>query len=267
MQEEGSNELFHELIRALQLWPIWLRIGLQDLRIRFRRSALGVGWIFLNLGISILAIGMVYSHLLGQEMKTFLPFLTAGLIPWGYFTSSILEGGNAFVTSEGYIKQIGLPVYVYVFRFFVTTTMTMLISFPVFFVIALVYSIQFHWEALWAFVGILLFSVVSFLTIAIFAHLNARFRDTSHVASVGLQVLFFITPIVWPPESVRSRHLRWIIDSNPLYHLIEVVRRPLLVSKPAADINYLVVLLLILGLFVTAWVLTKCYTKRIAFLL
>lgn len=262
-----NHGVVKEVIRAARLWPIWLRMGLQDLRIRFRRSALGVGWIFLNLGISVLAIGMIYGHLFGQEIKTFMPFLTSGLIVWGYFTSSILEGGNAFVTSEGYIKQIGLPIYIYVFRFFVSTTMTMLISFPAYFIIAFIYSIQFQWEALWAFVGILLLSVVSFLMTAVFAHLNARFRDTAHIASVGLQVMFFITPIVWPPGAVHTSRLRWVIDFNPVYHLIEVVRRPLLASKPAAHINYFVVLLLILGLFMIAWVLTKRYNKRIAFLL
>jgi len=54
------------------------------------------------------------------DPRGFIPYLTSGLILWGYLTSSIVEGGNAFTNAEGYIKQISLPIYVYVFRSFVT---------------------------------------------------------------------------------------------------------------------------------------------------
>jgi ABC-type polysaccharide/polyol phosphate export permease len=259
--------LIREVIRAARLWPIWLRIGLQDIRMRYRRSALGVGWIFLNLAIMILAVGIVYSNLLGQDLKKFLPFLTIGLVAWGYLTSSIVEGGNAFVVSEGYIKQIGLPTYIYVFRFFVSITATMLISLPAYLVVALIYSVPFRWGILWALVGILLLGSASFLMIAIFSHLNVRFRDAGHIASVGLQVMFFITPIIWPPDMLRMGSLRWVIDCNPFYHLLEVVRRPFIMSEPATYMNYLVAVVFIIGLSLIAWIFTRWYNRRIAYLL
>src|SRR4030067_1928177 len=179
MEQTTNRKVFEEVIQAARLWPIWLRIGLQDIRMRYRRSAVGVGWIFINLAIMIIAVGIVYGNLLGQELKEFLPFLTIGLISWGYITSSIVEGGNAFVISEGYIKQIGLPIYIYIFRFLVSITITMLISLPAYLVIAFIYSVQFGLGTLWALLGFVLLSIVSFLMIAIFSHLNARFRDAS----------------------------------------------------------------------------------------
>jgi ABC-type polysaccharide/polyol phosphate export permease len=267
MQRVKNEELGQDIIHAAKLWPIWLRIGLQDIRMRYRRSALGVGWIFLNLAVMILAVGIIYSNLLGQDLKKFLPFLTIGLVTWGYLTSSIVEGGNAFVVSEGYIKQIGLPTYVYVFRFFVSITISMLITLPAYLVVALVYSVPFRWGALWALMGILLLGSVSFLMIAIFSHLNVRFRDTAHIASVGLQVIFFVTPIIWPPEMLRSSRLHWVIDFNPFYHLLEVVRHPLTLSEPATYLNYLVAVVFIIGLSIIALTLTKWYNRRIAYLL
>jgi ABC-type polysaccharide/polyol phosphate export permease len=267
MARHQDLKFFPEFLRAVSLWRIWLRIGLQDMRMRYRRSALGISWIFLNLAIMIFAIGLVYSHLLGQDLKTFLPFLTVGLLAWGYITSSIVEGGNAFIVSEGYIKQIGLPLFVYVFRFFVSITMTMLISIPAFVVIAFLYSLAFHWGVLWAIFGIILLSIVSFLMIAIFAHLNVRFRDAGHIASVGLQVMFFVTPILWPAELIAKHRLRWIVDFNPFYHLLEVIRRPLLKSEPASDFNYLIVSVLILSLLALAFFFVKRYHHKVAYLL
>ncbi len=267
MKKNDSQKLMDEVVHAARAWPIWLRIGLQDIRMRYRRSALGIGWIFLNLIIMLSSVGIIYSHLLGQDLKKFLPFLTIGLVIWGYLTASILEGGSAFLASEGYIKQIGLPLYIYIFRFFVSVTANMLISLPAYFMVALIYSVQIRWGALWAVPGLLLLSLVSFLMIAIFAHLNVRFRDLPHIASSGLQVLFFATPIIWPPETLRFGKLYWVINFNPFYHLLEVIRRPLLNSEPASYVNYLVVLTLIIVLALMAWLFTKYYSLRIAYLL
>lgn len=267
MKESSIEKIEREVIQAARLWPIWMRIGLQDIRIRYRRSALGIGWIFLNLLIMLLSVGLIYSHLLGQDLKKFLPFLTIGLVTWGYITASIIEGGNAFLASEGYIRQIGLPLYIYIFRFFVSITATMLISLPAYFIVAVVYSVHFGWGALWALAGLFLLGAVSFLMIAVFAHLNVRFRDLPHVASSALQVLFFATPIIWPPETLRFGKLRWVMDLNPFYHLLEVIRRPLLMSEPASYVNYLAVMLLIIVLLILVWLCMKTYSLRIAYLL
>jgi ABC-type polysaccharide/polyol phosphate export permease len=256
-----------EIVQAAKLWPIWLRIGLQDIRMRYQRSALGVGYIFINLAVMIFALGAIYSKILGQDMKAFLPFLTVGLVAWGYLTSSVVEGGSTFIQSEGYIKQIGLPPYVYVFRSFVRITATMLLTVPVYFIVALVYSVHFRWGALWAILGILLLGVVSFLMIAIFAHLNVRIRDTAYIASMSLQVMFFVTPIIWPPESLRFGRLRWVIDFNPFYHMMEVFRHPLIVSEPATSLNYVAVIITIVCLSFVTWILTKQFSGRIAYFL
>jgi len=256
-----------EIVQAARLWPIWLRIGFQDIQMRYQRSALGVGYIFANLAVMILALGAIYSSIMGQDLKTFLPFLTIGLIIWNYLNASIVEGANAFVLSEGYIKQIGLPLYVYVFRSFVRITATTILTLPAYFIVAAVCTVYFQWGVLWALFGILLLGIVSFLMIAILAFVNARVRDTAYIASMGLQVMFFVTPIIWPPDALRFDRMRWVIDFNPFYHLLEVVRHPLLKSEPATDLNYLVVILLIFCLSIVAWIFTKWLSGRIAYFL
>ena len=100
---------FRDVVRSARLWHIWVRLGVQDVRHKFRRSTVGPAWIFLNLGVLIGAIGIIYGRLLGQDLHQFIPYLTAGLIVWGYLTTSITEGAHAFVNSEGYIKPATIP--------------------------------------------------------------------------------------------------------------------------------------------------------------
>jgi ABC-type polysaccharide/polyol phosphate export permease len=256
-----------EIIRAVRLWPIWLRLGVQDVRLRFRRSAVGVAWIFMNLAITVFAVGFVYSHLLGQELKDFLPFLTAGIILWGYLTSAITEGSNAFLAAEGYIKQIGLPLYVYILRVFVSVSVVLFLSIGAYFAVAFFYRVELHGGTLWAVPGLALVGVVALLFIAIFAYVNARFRDAVHLATAFLQVLFYITPIIWPPQVLHDRGVSWVINYNPFYHLLEVVRQPLLHSEPATSVSYLVVGVFIAGLTLVSWGCAWYYHHRVVYFL
>ena len=267
MPADLKSPILADIIRAALLWPIWLRLGLQDLRLRFRRSSLGVGWIFINLALMVLAIGFVYSQLLGQKLAGFVPFLTAGLLVWTYITSSIVEGSNAFVVAEGYIKQIGLPIYVYVFRSFVQISLTMLMSLSAYIFVAVIYRVSFSWGLSWAVPGLLLVSAASLLCIVIFAHLNARFRDVGHMAGLGLQITFFVTPVLWPPELLRQGKTGWIVDWNPFYHLLEVVRQPLLQSQAASTVNYVAVGAFLLCLLGVAVGVTARYHRRIVYFL
>jgi ABC-type polysaccharide/polyol phosphate export permease len=60
--------------------------------------------------------------------------------------------------------------------------------------------------------------------------LSARFRDIPPIVSNAVQLIFFITPVLWRPENLKSRV--WVVDWNPLYYLLEIVRRPLVGESP-----------------------------------
>ena len=171
MKTETARTI-NDILRSAGLWHIWLRLGMQDVRLKFRRSAVGVGWIFVNLAVLVSSIGFIYTNLLGQDTKEFIPYLTIGMILWGYLTSSIVDGGNAFVNSEGYIKQISLPIYVYVFRFFVSISMTTLIAMLAYLIVAIIYAVPLGVGTLLAIPGLLMVMLTSLLLVTIFAHLN-----------------------------------------------------------------------------------------------
>lgn len=255
-----------DVIRSAWLWHIWVRLGVQDVRLKFRRSVVGPAWIFLNLAVLVVSIGFIYSNLLGQPARDFVPYLTLGLIAWSYLTNSIVDGGNAFIHSEGYIKQISLPIYVYVFRSFVSIGLTSLITLCAFVVVTLMYPVPLTFGTLYVIPGLVILMVTSLLLIAIFAHLNARFRDVAHTASVGMQVLFYVTPVIFPAELFLARgNLRYVVELNPMYHLLEVIRRPLLTGQSAEWESYLAAGLLIVLLAMAAILVLATYRRRIVF--
>lgn len=258
---------FRDVLRSARLWHIWVRLGVQDVRHKFRRSTVGPAWIFLNLGVLIAAIGVIYGRLLGQDLHEFIPYLTAGLVIWQYLMSSITEGAHAFVNSEGYIKQISLPIYVYVFRCFVSVGLTAIISSSVFVIVSVGYRIPIGFGTLWALPGLLVLMAVSLFVICILAHLHARFRDIAPMASVAMQMAFYVTPIMFPGELLQRRRLGWVVDFNPLYHLVEIVRRPMVTAQPAATTSYIAALVVLLVLAIAASGTVAYYRRRIVFVL
>jgi lipopolysaccharide transport system permease protein len=264
---EAMRRTVRDVVRSAGLWHIWIRLGMQDVRLRFRRSALGPAWIFVNLAVLVLAIGLIYANLLGQDPHDFIPYLTAGLIMWSFLTNSLSEGGNAFINSEGYIKQISLPIYVYIFRAFVSVSITTLITLLAFVVVAVVYRVPVSSGTFMVVPGLLLVMSASLLLITIFAHLNARFRDVAHLVSIGMQLLFYVTPVIFPADLLlrRRRSLALVVELNPMYHLIEVVRRPLISGTAADWQSYAAVAAVLLVLATGATIVVSVYQRRIVF--
>lgn len=268
MMSPELRTTIRDVARSARLWQVWSRLGIQDVRLKFRRSVLGPAWVFANLAVLVISIGFIYANLLGQDPREFIPYLTIGLIMWSYLTSSIVDGGNAFLNSEGYIKQISLPIYVYIFRSFISINLTALISMGAFVIVAVIYRVPIGPGTLAVIPGLVIIMTASLLLIMIFAHLNARFRDVAQMATVGMQVLFYVTPVIFPAELLsRRRDLSIIVDLNPMFHLLEVARRPLIAGVPADGHSYIAAAVILAVLTVVAAGVIAFFQKRIVFAL
>jgi lipopolysaccharide transport system permease protein len=251
-----------DLVEGIERWRLWVRLGWNEIAQRYRRSVLGPFWLTASMAIMVVTLGVVYAELFSQPIDEFLPFFCVGLLVWNLIASYLTEAGTLFTGSESYIKQIRLPFSVYVYR----SSWAKLIIFAHNFVIYLGVLLYFHiWPGpvfLLAVPGLILVvlnGTVANLTIGI---VSARFRDIPQVINSIVQILFFITPIFWKPGSLKGH--AFITDFNPLYHLIEVVRAPLLGNVPSAG-NYLAVFLLTLINIAIGGVFFVRFRSRLAY--
>jgi lipopolysaccharide transport system permease protein len=251
-----------DLVSGLALWPLWGRLGWYDILQRYRRSILGPFWLTLSMAIMVIALGVLYAELFNTPIHNFLPFLCVGLLVWNFISSFLTEGGTLFTGAESHIKQIRLPYSVYVYR----SGWSKLIIFAHNFVIYLGVLSYFEiWPgavALLAIPGLLLLLVNGALASLCVGMLSARFRDVPQVINSVVQIIFFITPIMWKPELLQTR--TYITDFNPFYHLLEIVRAPLLGFAPATE-NYLVVLLITLINIVVVGAFFTRFRARISY--
>jgi lipopolysaccharide transport system permease protein len=253
---------WRDIVEGITLWRLWFRLGWNDILQRYRRSILGPFWLTASTALMVIALGVLYAELFNQPINDFIPFLCVGLLVWNLIASYLIESGTLFTGSESYIKQIRLPYSTYVYR----SSWAKLIIFAHNFIIYLGVLIYFQiWPgavALLAIPGLMLVvlngTIVSF-TIGI---ISARFRDIPQLIASIVQILFFLTPIFWKPESLRGH--AYITDFNPFFHLLEIVRAPLLGNLPSTT-NYLAVMVLTLINLAIAGAFFSRFRARIAY--
>jgi ABC-2 type transport system permease protein/lipopolysaccharide transport system permease protein len=228
---------------GVSMWPLWGRLGWNDILQRYRRSTLGPLWLTASMAIMIVALGILYSQLFKTPINEFLPFLCVGLLIWNFLASFLTEGGSLFVGSESYIKQVRLPYSVYVFRSSWSKLIVFAHNFIIYFAVILYFQLWPGFGLLLAIPGFLLVLLNGTLVSLSIGILSARFRDIPQLVNSLVQIVFFITPIMWKPDLLEGRG--YIATANPLFHLIEIVRAPLLGNVPTIG-NYLAVAIITL---------------------
>jgi len=255
-------EAWRDIVEGIALWRLWFRLGWNDILQRYRRSVLGPFWVTASTAAMVVALGVLYAELFNERIDDFIPFFCAGLLVWNLIASYLTEGGTLFTASESYIKQIRLPFSMYAYR----SSWAKLIIFAHNFIIYIGVLIYFQiWPgviSLLAVPGLMLVvlngTIVSF-SIGI---VSARFRDIPQLIGSIVQILFFLTPVFWKPESLKGH--AYITDFNPFFHLLEIVRAPLLGNLPSTA-NYLAVMLFTLINLAIASAFFSRFRARIAY--
>lgn len=234
-----------DLGQAIALRRVWFMLGWNDVRQRYRRSVIGPLWITLSMGVMIVSMGVVYGSLLHQDRTTFLPFLASGFVAWFFIGACVSDATVVFTQAEALLKQGGLPIALHVFRILWRNTIILAHNMIV---MVIVYAWTGHapWQTLILEIPALLLVSANLLWIAlVLAPLCARFRDLPLIVGNVLQMLFFVTPIVYRPELLHQ--VEWIVDINPFYYLVQGLRGPLLGEGIAANIYLPLLVFAVIG--------------------
>ncbi len=234
----------------------------QDIHERYVRTMLGPLWIVLSTGIWLGAMGFVMSSVFNQELREYLPYLACGLVTWQLFASSISEGAQVLVTAKRIIVAFNLPIFIHFIRYALRNSIIFLHNVVIILIVFLIFPQVLTAEMLLVVPALLLNIVILVSGAVILSLLNIRYRDTHLVIINALQVLPYVTPIFWHRDMLGER--TWIADLNPLYHMIEIARAPMLGLNPAL-LSWQVTIGLAVGLPLAAFAMYLRYRHRIIF--
>lgn len=262
LQPEQFRSALMDIVAGWRRRELWATLGLHDVRQRYRRSTLGPFWITISMGVMVFALGLLYGQIFGQDLHEYLPFLAAGFVIWGLVSAMILEGCSTFISSEGMIRQLNAPVSIYAYREVWSSLIAFAHNIWVFVAVAWWYDVGLSWNVLWVIPAVLIILINGFWMALFFGLLSSRFRDVPLIVGSVVQVLFFLTPVIWRPEMLPDRAL--FLQLNPFYHMVEILRAPMLGNAPAWENWFAVLLIAFFG-----WVITlffySAYRWRIAY--
>jgi lipopolysaccharide transport system permease protein len=253
-----------DVLLALRQADLAGTLGWQDVKQRYRRSKLGPFWLTISMGVMIGALGLVFGGIFNTPMQEFLPFLAIGIVLWTFFSTVINEGCTAFITAEPMIKQLPLPLFLHVMRVIWRNILILAHNLLIIPLLFLLFLKPLDVVSLLAIPGFFL-SLLNLTWVALLIGiLCTRYRDLTQIVNSVLQIAFYVTPIIWMPAMLTDRHGYVYLDINPLFHMTEVIRAPLLGSAPTMT-NWLVSL----GLAMVGWIVTFSvygkYKKRISY--
>jgi ABC-2 type transport system permease protein len=271
---------------------LWGHLGWQDIKQRYRRSVIGPLWITISMGVTALGLGVLYAVLFGQDFKTFLPYVTTGFLIWNFISGCLTEGMDAFISNEGLIKHLPAPLTVYALRTVWRQTLLFLHNVIIY---AIMLVIFFKWlavdnytltgdpcgtngagvchpglSATWllAIPAFALLAVTGVWLTLLLGIISTRFRDIPQVINSLIQLMFYMTPIVWSPDVIFNNPDRqWakvLFQFNPLYHYVQIMRAPML-GQHVELINWLVVIGVTIVGSALAFVAMRNYRARVSY--
>jgi ABC-2 type transport system permease protein len=242
---------------------LWGHLGWQDIRQRYRRSILGPIWITISMAVTAIALGVLYAGLFGNDLSVQLPYILVGFIVWAFISGCIAEGSEVFTANEGLIRHLPAPLSVHVYRLVWRQILFFAHNMIVYVVMLLVFPQHLGWSSLLVFPAFVLLAANGAWVAQLLGIVTTRFRDLAPITQSIVQLLFFLTPIVWiygdllnssnPSIAARAR----LVELNPLLHFMEIVRAPLL-GQPQHLRHWIVVL----GITVVGWALTMETLRR-----
>jgi ABC-type polysaccharide/polyol phosphate export permease len=219
-----------------QLRYFWMALVRNDLRNRYRRSMIGIGWSLLQPIAMTIVLCAIFCQLFGLPVREYAPILLSGLTFWGFMTAVVMEGCHCFFKGESYIRQHPAPLAIYPLR----TTLGAGFHFLLGFGIALVFVWYVNgFGNLPALLSLIptfaLLFVIGWSLAACIGVLNVMFQDAQHIIEVVMQILFYVTPIMYPPSMLLKKleimNLTWVMNLNPFAVLLELIRQPLLFGQ------------------------------------
>ena len=230
-----------------QMWNLryfWFSLVRNDLRSRYRRSVLGIGWSLLRpIGMTAVFC-LVFGSIFQEKLTTFAPYVLLGMTTWQFLVESINIGCHSFTIGGAYIRQQKIPHAIFPLRivlaasFHFSVALALAIGLVCFFQVffppdaaeALRSGGGISWAALLALPPALILLFLLGWSLAIISGVaQTHFPDTSHLLEIVLQILFYLSPIMYNPDRLPGMiGLKRVMAWNPVHAILDLIRQPIL---------------------------------------
>jgi lipopolysaccharide transport system permease protein len=218
-----------ELFRFRQLIAV---LVVRELKVRYKRSVFGLLWTMLNPLLLMVVYAVVFTTIMPAAQHNFTIFLLAGLLPWLFFSTAILQGLNAILGNQELIRKVRLPQAVFPLSVVGSNLVNFALSLVPLFAMMAALRQPFTPALLFLPVGMIILTIFTSGVTLLFATFTVFFRDVRHLAEVALQMLMYLSPVLYDLRMLGEHQVWWFhlfrlfLRLNPLSYLLPLVRDP-----------------------------------------
>jgi lipopolysaccharide transport system permease protein len=218
-----------ELFRYRQLIAL---LVVRELKVRYKRSVFGLLWTMLNPLLLMVVYTVVFATIMKAPQRNFAIFLLAGLLPWLFFSISVLQGLNSILANQELIRKVRVPQAVFPLSVVGSNLVNFTLSLVPLVLLMAALRQPFTPALLFLPVAIVILTVFTSGVTLLFATFTVFFRDVRHLAEVALQMLMYLSPVFYDLQMLGQRDAWWFrafrlfLKVNPLWYLLDLVRSP-----------------------------------------
>lgn len=251
-----------DIVDGSKLWRLAWMLGWFDIRLRYRGSMLGPFWLTLSTAVLVAALGVLYSTLFKMALRDYLPFLAISQILWSFIATTVAEGCTCFTAVDAVVRSVRMPFVLHAMRSVVRNVAVMAHNLVVIAAVYAYFSMWPGWGVLLAIPAMAVWLVNAVAITLLLGAFCARFRDIAPIVGSVMQIMFFVSPVIWKPQQLGGAAV--YLPLNPFYSLLEIMRAPLL-GTPLSGLTWLSACLYTLLLCAVTWAFFVRARGRLAF--
>ena len=194
----------------------------RELKARYRGSVLGFFWSFINPLLLLLTYGLVFTYMLpvarSPATEPYFLFLFCGILPWTWFSASLLESAGVLIAGGNLIKKVLFPAEVLPVVTVLANLAHFLLGLPIL-IVFLLWKGHLRWSALLLPVPLLVQLLLTLGLALLVSALTVHFRDIQNILSHVLHLWFFATPVLYPYTQAGGG-MRTLLRLNPMTHVV-----------------------------------------------
>lgn len=210
--------------------PLLHELVARDIKIKYRRSVLGVLWTLLNPLFMMIVLSVVFSNLFRFDIENYPIYILSGQVVFNFFSESTTNAMSAIINNGSLIKKIYVPKYLFVVSRIFSSFINLMASFTALLLVMVATRAELHWTVLLVPIPIALLVLFSMGIGLILSAVTVKFRDIMHLYSVFTTALMYLTPVIYT-MSILPEWLEPVVRINPITNILMMFREVMLYNS------------------------------------
>lgn len=214
---------FKEILRYKELLYIFIW---RDIKVRYKQTILGFLWVIFQPSVTTVVFTIFFGNLakIPSGNLPYSLFVLIGLVFWSFFSNAVSAASNSMLANEGIIKKVYFPKIILPFSAILISLFDFSITLAILFIFAAFLGFYPHILGVIIIpIAILVISITAVGLGTFLAAVNVKYRDVRYVLPYFIQILLFLTPVIYPLTIVSDRN-KYIMALNPMTSVVETVR-------------------------------------------